>query len=205
MTENEKQRYMQMKQQVLPFDFWEEEKREEEKKRQEQINRLPHYDKPATDNEYLLECQWKYRHGDKDQLVKMYRKSCIVCLKFINAISNKNRHVKELTLEQKKIKAEDAATYVIEQYIKKPDFVINKNFPGYLFLRILHELYYRREVDKIINFVDFAKLYKEGTEELPDVREVIHYEYKENEEADEDQEQRELKQFNLWKKKRLIK
>lgn len=191
----------EMHQQVLPFDFWEEEIKAEEKKRREQTDRLPHYERPANDNEYLLECQWKYRHGDDSQLDRIYKRSCVLCLKFINAIANKNRHVKELPLEQRKIKAEDAATYVIERYITKPDFVITKNFPGYLFLRILHELYYRREVDKIISFVDMARLYKEETGAVPEGRELIHYEYKEEEDS-EIQERRELRQFSLWRKRK---
>ena len=60
-------------QQVLAFDFWEEEKQKEAKRHQEQTDSLPHFPEPKNDNEYLLECQWEYRHGDQDALVQMYR------------------------------------------------------------------------------------------------------------------------------------
>ena len=213
MMEAERQKYMQLKQQVLPFDFWEEEKKQAEEKQQAQIDTLPHFLHPQSDNEYFLECQWQYRHGDKNALVKMYKRARTLGLKFINAIGQKNRHVGEMPYEAKKIKAEDAATYMIEQYIKRPDFAIVKNFPGYLFLRVAHELYYMRKVDKVVDFVDLQKFRKEGCDDkdwdaqsegecLMGTREVIQYEYAEEAESEEDQEQREMKAFYLWKKNR---
>lgn len=78
MTTTEREKYKQLKQQVLPFDFWEEEKKEAAKLRQEQTNKLPHFPNPRNDNEYLLECQWEYKHGDKAALVRMYRKYLLV-------------------------------------------------------------------------------------------------------------------------------
>lgn len=214
MREEERQRYMQLKQQVLPFDFWEAEKQEKAKRHQEQTDSLPHFQEPKNDNEYLLECQWQYRHGDKGGLVKMYKRARTLSLKFINAIGQKNRHVAALSYETKKIKAEDAATYMIEQYIKRPDFAIVKNFPGYLFLRVAHELYYMRKVDKVVDFVDLQKFLKEGTDDKDDelisqredecllgTRDVIQYEYQEEAESEEDQEQREAKAFYKWKQK----
>ncbi len=214
MTTTEREKYRQLKQQVLPFDFWEEEKKEAAKLRQEQTNKLPHFPNPRNDNEYLLECQWEYKHGDKAALVRMYRKLKTLGMKFINAIGQENRHVKSLTYGMKKIKAEDAATYMIEQFIKRPDFAIIKNFPGYLFLRIAHELYYRRKVDKVVDFVDLQKFLKEGYDDKDDelisqredecllgTRDVIQYEYQEEAESEEDQEQREAKAFYMWKQK----
>lgn len=212
MREEERQRWLKAKQQVLPFDFWEEEKKLQAERNQEAINNLPHFEEPANDNEYLLECQWQYKHGDKKALVRMYKRSRTICLKFINAIGQKNRHVKALSWEAKKIKAEDAATYVIEQYIKRPDFAIVKNYPGYLFLRIAHELYYMRKVDNVVFFVDIDRFFKEGDDEDIDLtgkttlekREVIKYDFSDfadKKETEEDQEQRELKQFYLWKQK----
>ena len=198
------------KQQVLGFDFWEEEKKQEAEKRA----RMPHFPEPKNDNEYLLECQWQYRHGDQEALARMYKRAKTLGLKFINSIGQSNSHVAALTYEAKKIKAEDAATYMIEQYIKRPNFEINKNFPGYLFLRIAHELYYRRKVDKVVDFVDLQKFLKEGYEDKDDelisqredecllgTRDVIQYEYQEEAESEEDQEQREAKAFYMWKQK----
>ena len=190
-------------QQVLAFDFWEEEKQKEAQRHQEQSDSLPHFPEPKNDNEYLLECQWEYRHGDQDALVRMYRKSKTLGMKFINAIGQTNRHVKALSYGTKKIKAEDAATYMLEQYIKRPDFAITKNFPGYLFLRIAHELYYMRKVDHLVDFVDLQKFLKEGYDDKDDelisqreddcllgTRDIVQYEYQEEAESEEDQEQR---------------
>lgn len=214
MTVTEREKYRQLKQQVLPFDFWETEKQEAEKRQQEQTNSLPHFPDPKNDNEYLLECQWQYRHGDQAALDRMYKKSKTLGMKFINAIGQKNRHVSSLSYVAKKIKAEDAATYMIEQYIKRQDFSIKKNFPGYLFLRIAHELYYRRKVDKVVDFVDLQKFLKEGYDDKDDelisqredecllgTRDIIQYEYQEEAESEEDQEQREAKAYYMWKQK----
>ena len=214
MTDDERQKWLQATQQVLPFDFWKEEEEEAAKRQQEQKESLPHFLNPKNDNEYLLECQWEYKHGDQDALVKMYKRSRTLGLKFINAIGQKNGHVRALTYEAKKIKAEDAATYIIEQYIKRPDFIITKNYPGYLFLRIAHELFYRREVDKVVDFVDLQKFLREGyddkeddmapgtdTEYLLGERDIIHYSYNQEAESEEDQEQREAKAFYMWKQK----
>lgn len=201
-------------QQVLGFDFWEEEKKQEAEKLQDRNAKLPHFPEPKNDNEYLLECQWQYRHGDQEALSRMYKRARTLGLKFINSIGQSNSHVAALTYEAKKIKAEDAATYMIEQYIKRPNFEINKNFPGYLFLRIAHELYYRRKVDKVVDFVDLQKFLKEGYEDKDDelisqredecllgTRDIIQYEYQEEAGSEEDQEQREAKAFYMWKQK----
>lgn len=202
------------KQQVLGFDFWETEKKQEAEKLQDQNAKLPHYPDPKNDNEYLLECQWQYKHGNPEGLKKMYKRSKTLSLKFINAIGQKNKHVRALSWEEKKIKAEDAATYCIEQYMKRADFAIEKNYPGYLFLRVVHELFYMRKVDHLVDFVDLQKFFKEGTDDNSDElisqsenecllqeREIIHYTHKEETESEEDQEQRELKAFYMWKKK----
>ena len=214
MNEAERQKWLQAKQQVLPFDFWEEERLEAEKRQQEQTDGLPHFPSPRNDNEYLLECQWQYRHGDDAALVKMYKRARTLGLKFINAIGQSNSHVAALTYEAKKIKAEDAATYIIEQYMKRADFAVVKNFPGYLFLRVVHELYYMRKVDHLVDFVDLQKFFKEGQDDnldelisqsesecLLQEREIVHYKMKEEAESEEDQEQREAKAFYMWKKK----
>jgi hypothetical protein len=214
MTESEREKYRHLTQQLLPFDFWKEEEEAAAQLRQEHIDSLPHFPEPKNDNEYLLECQWQYRHGDPAALERMYKRTRTLGMKFINAIGQTNRHVKSLSYGAKKIKAEDAATYMIEQYIKRPDFAITKNFPGYLFLRVAHELYYRRKVDKVVDFVDLQKFLKEGYDDKDDelisqredecllgTRDVIQYEYQEEAESEEDQEQREAKAFYMWKQK----
>lgn len=52
-------------------------------------------------------------------------------------------------------KAHNAITYIIARYLRVKDFAITESFTGYLFLRIKHELFYQRKVDKIVDFVDW--------------------------------------------------
>lgn len=189
-------------QQVLDFDFWEKEKKAEEERQQQEADGLPHFPKPRNDNERLLEYQWQYKHGDKEAIVQIYDLSVQICRKFINAIGQINQHVKELSWSDKKIKAEDAATYIIERYIKIPDFSIKKNFPGYLYLRVLHELYYRREVDKIQTYVDISQFFKENTDAAqPELWTHVLFEKEGEKSKEEDREQRELKLYYMWKQK----
>lgn len=55
----------------------------------------------------------------------------------------------------KEEKAHNAITYIIARYLRVKDFAITESFTGYLFLRIKHELFYQRKVDKIVDFVDW--------------------------------------------------
>lgn len=145
------ERWRDLKQQWLPFE-------EEEK----QDKPLPHYEDPKTDNQKLLELQYQFKQGRTEALGEFYNLSAKICLKFIYKIAKENPHVRAIGYEDKRIKAHDAASYLPEQYLKKPDFAIYKNAPGYLFLRVERELFHRRKCDTIVDFVDFAAFYKEG-------------------------------------------
>jgi hypothetical protein len=123
---------------------------------------LPYYADPKTDNQKLLNFQKEYRDGDESALNRMYELSKIICAKYINKIGQKNRKVRSLSRLDKEGKAENAATYIIEQLITRPYFAITQSFTGYLWLRVMHELFYYREVDKIVDFVDFDRFFKEG-------------------------------------------
>lgn len=149
------ERWRELKQPWLPFDFLEEEKKEPEIK-------LPHYEKPKSDNQKLLEYQYQYKNGDKEALAKFYELSYTICLKIIRCMAKTNPHVRRLSLEDKQIKARDAASYLPEQFLKKPGFYIKKNAPGYLYLRVERELFHRRKCDEIVDFVDIAAFFKEG-------------------------------------------
>lgn len=176
IDEQERAKWLSMQQQVLPFDFWEEEKKAEKAKLQEEqeteqkrleaiMTALRWYDDPDTDNKKLMNLQWEYKHGNVEALEKIYELSREICIKFIHAIGKHNRHVRNLSWEDKKIKAADAASYLIEQYITRPDFIAEKNVPGYLFLRVQHELFYQRKIDEIVDFVDLLAFFKEGEED----------------------------------------
>ena len=124
----------------------------------------PHYDQPQNDNERLLNYQWEYKNGDKSALNAMYKLGYKIALKYINAKSRKNRHIEELSYSVKEEKAHNAITYIIARYLRVQDFVIMKSFTSYLYLRIQHELYYHRKVDKIVDFVDWDA-YRGGTDD----------------------------------------
>lgn len=121
----------------------------------------PHYEQPRTDNEILLNYQYAYIiQGDGSALNAMYKKGKEIALKYIAAKAKKNKHIAALCMSDREEKAHNAITYIIEQYIKRADFAINDSFTAYLYLRIQHELFYRRKVDKIVSFVDMETFYR---------------------------------------------
>lgn len=127
-----------------------------------ELPELPHFQEPANDNERLLEFQYQYRHGNELALKQMYDLSAEICLKYVHKEAQSHRPLRELSFSQKQEKAHDAAMYVVERLLKLKDWAIYKSFTGYLYLRVQHELYYQREVDKIVDFVDLDEFYKEN-------------------------------------------
>lgn len=117
---------------------------------------LPYYPAPKNDNEKLLNWQYEYRiKGDEKALNKMYRLGEIIALRYINTVAKKNKAVAKQAQCDKEEKAHNAITYIIARYLRVKDFAITESFTGYLFLRIKHELFYQRKVDKIVDFVDW--------------------------------------------------
>lgn len=117
---------------------------------------LPYYPAPKNDNEKLLNWQCEYRiKGDEKALNKMYRLGETIALRYINTVEKKNKAVAKLAQCDKEEKAHNAITYIIARYLRVKDFAITESFTGYLFLRIKHELFYQRKVDKIVDFVDW--------------------------------------------------
>ncbi len=144
-------------QQVLPFDFWQEEEKP--------VQDVPYFEHPKNDNERLLNYQYEYRHGDDKALDKMYTLSMTIAGKFINQFVNKNKKVKHLSTYDRESKAQNAASYLIEQFIKRPKFAIRKSVTAYLWLRVEKELFYHRKVDGIVDFTTMDKFIKEGSED----------------------------------------
>ena len=124
-------------------------------KAEKQKPALPHFDNPKCDNERLLNYQWEYKNGDQNALNSMYTLGFKIALKYISTKAQKNRHIAELCRSDKEEKAHNAITYIIARYLRVKDFAIMESFTGYLFLRIKHELFYQRKVDKIVDFVDW--------------------------------------------------
>ena len=145
-----------MKPVQLEFDFVELPKEAEKPK-----PALPHYDQPQNDNERLLNYQWAYKeNGDQNALNSMYTLGYKIALKYISTKAQKNRHIAELCRSEKEEKAHNAITYIIARYLRVQDFVIMESFTSYLYLRVQHELFYRRKVDEIVSFVDMETFYK---------------------------------------------
>ena len=110
-----------------------------------------------TDNEQLLKMQADYKSGNGAILSAMYQKLFEIAYKTINARSNSNEAIAGMTAAERKQKAHDAATYIIEQYLKRPAFEIVDSMTGYLFRRISYELYgrnHQRACDKMLVFTD---------------------------------------------------
>ena len=112
-----------------------------------------------SDNNELFEMQAKILNGDTAQLSAMYKKLFEIAYKTINANSHKNEVIAGMTAAERQTKAHDAVTYIIEQYLKRPDFKINESMTGYLYRRINYELYgrFNRKCDKMLIFTDFSR------------------------------------------------
>ena len=111
-----------------------------------------------SDNDELFDMQAKILNGDKGALSAMYKKLFEIAYKTINANSHKNEKIAGMTAAERAQKAHDAATYIIEQYLKRPDFKITESMTGYLYRRINYELYgrFNRNCDKLLIFTDFS-------------------------------------------------
>ena len=119
----------------------------------EPANTLPYFPEPTCDNERLLNFQHDYRvNGNARALNAMYELGFKIALKYINAKANGNAHVAQLSGDEKAEKAHNAITYVIARFLKKKNFVIKESFTAYIYLRVLHELFYRRKVDGLVYF-----------------------------------------------------
>ena len=116
--------------------------------------RLPHYDEPKCDNERLLNYQWDFKQGDTTALNKMYELGFSIAMRYISIHAKKNPHIAKLAPHHRKEKAHNAITYIITRYLQVSDFAIYKSFTSYLYLRIQHELFYKRKVDDIVIFTD---------------------------------------------------
>ena len=116
---------------------------------------LPYFDAPNCDNERLLNLQYDYKeNGNAQALNAMYALGCKIALKYINAKADKNPHIAHMSDDEKEEKAHNAITYIIARYLRVKDFSIRESFTSYLYLRVQHELFYTRKVDKIVSFVE---------------------------------------------------
>lgn len=121
------------------------------------MDNLPFFENPKTDGQLLFNYQYQYKNGDAQALALMYELLKKIAYKNINDRSNSDKLVAELNAATRRQKAHDATTYIIEQYLKRPDFVINKSVTGYLYKRVTWELLgreHQNKRDQIIVYTD---------------------------------------------------
>ena len=109
-----------------------------------------------SDDQELFNLQRRLKNGDAQAMAEMYEKLVTVAYKIINNRSNSNAKIKALSADERKQKAHDAATYIIEQYLKRPAFVITNSITGYLYRRINWELYgeHQNKRDQMVVYTD---------------------------------------------------
>lgn len=120
--------WAKLKQQVLPFDFWEEEKENE-------MGQLPFYEHPQNDNQLLFNLQKEYYEGDEKALARIFLKLMEIAPKLVNKEMNNAKKKRTFTKEAKEEMAMDAVCLFIQQ-IKKNQLIIRESFVAYLFLQV---------------------------------------------------------------------
>lgn len=121
------------------------------------VSAMPYFERPESDAQQLFNFQFEFKKGNAQALAGMYKKLYEVAYKTINNRSRTNERIAALSATERQQKAHDAATYIIEQYLKRPAFVITNSITGYLYTRINWELYgkdhqYKR--DQMVVYTD---------------------------------------------------
>ena len=121
------------------------------------VSVLPYFERPVSDDQQLFNFQFELKKGNAQALAGMYKKLYEVGYKIINNRSRTNGRIAALSATERQQKAHDAATYIIEQYLKRPDFVIANSITGYLYTRIKWELYgkdHQNKRDQMVVYTD---------------------------------------------------
>lgn len=121
------------------------------------VSVMPYFERPESDAQQLFNFQFEFKKGNAQALAGMYKKLYEVAYKTINNRSRTNERIAALSATERQQKAHDAATYIIEQYLKRPAFVITNSITGYLYTRINWELHgkdhqYKR--DQMVVYTD---------------------------------------------------
>ena len=118
---------------------------------------IPYYSEAQTDNQRFLNMQKRYViDNDVKALSDMYRLGVKVALKMINKFAGSNKILQRLRHIQRREKAHNASSYIIEQYLKRPTFYIKKSYTAYLYKRVQYELFYHRKIDAAIIYCDMT-------------------------------------------------
>lgn len=121
------------------------------------VSVMPYFERPESDDQQLFNFQYEFKKGNAQALAGMYTKLCEVAYKKINNRSRKNARIAALSATEREQKAHDAATYIIEQYLKRPEFVIADSVTGYLETRVNWELYgkdHQNKRDQMLIYTD---------------------------------------------------
>ena len=129
---------------------------------------LPYYDIPTNDNQRLLNLQLKYKVNGGKYLGEMYKLLYEIAYKNINKLSEQSQKIKNMDAAERMEKAHNAATYIVEQYLKRPDFSIKNSMTGYLYKRVQYELYGKntRHCDKMLIFYGDVPASKEANKKF---------------------------------------
>ena len=127
-----KRRRVKPYEQVLPFDFWENEKRE----RQSVIDGLPYYPDPKNDQERLFNLQKEYYKGSTKALDKIFVILLKIAPKLITIELSRAKSKRYFSREVREDIAMDAVVLFVDQ-IKKNELMISKSFLSYLRLQVL--------------------------------------------------------------------
>ena len=128
------------------------------------VSVMPYFERPVSDDQQLFNFQFEFKKGNAQALAGMYKKLYEVAYKIINNRSRTNGRIAALSADERKQKAHDAATYIVEQYLKRPGFAIQNSMTGYLFKRVQFELYGKntRHCDKMLIFYGDVPASKEA-------------------------------------------
>lgn len=112
---------------------------------------FPEAKPPMTDNEKILEAQIKYRKGDKHGAKDLFYSIVAPARRMINSERKKKGFY--LSKEDATEKSIIVAEYILEQFIKRPDFKLETP-SGYIYLRVLAVLYRHKKIDELIIYTD---------------------------------------------------
>lgn len=103
------------------------------------------------DNDKIHDAEARFKAGDVEALVDIYDAVYKLADKYIHSESRKKRFFipREEVLE----KCNNIGLYIVEQYLKRPDFVL-KVPSAYVWLRVMRELYHRSWHDLHITYTD---------------------------------------------------
>lgn len=103
------------------------------------------------DNEKIWKYQRLYKAGDKRAIKDLYHAMRECAKRFIFY----EREMKGFFISREDVneKAIEAAEYIIEQYIKRPDFEL-KIPTAYIRLRVLAALYRHKKIDEYLSYTD---------------------------------------------------